>query len=78
MDYIHSYLNDRHQYVAINNITSPTLPLTIGVSQGSILGSLIFLIYIKDLPNVSNILKPILFADCTTAPSSIQTPTLTR
>jgi hypothetical protein len=58
-----SYLSKRHQQVLCNGRLSKLLPIEIGVPQGSILGPLLFLIYINDLPNSSPILHFILFAD---------------
>ena len=61
-EWFRSYLKDRKQYVELNNMKSSCLPIDTGVPQGSILGPLLFLIYINDLPSAAN-LKCVSFAD---------------
>ena len=60
-----SYLNKRKPFVSINGVYSELRELSCRVPQGSILGPLLFLIYINDLPNISNKLDIFLFADDT-------------
>ena len=61
---IKSYLSSRYQFVSHNSTTSSSKAINIGVPQGSILGPLLFLIYVNDLPNAI-ISKLRLFADDT-------------
>ena len=57
--------DDRFQQVSINNCFSDKNLITTGVPQGSVLGPLVFLIYINGLPSISTKLKKNLFADDT-------------
>ena len=68
-----SYLSNRYQYTEIENITSESSLITTGVPQGSILGPLLFLIYVNDIPNATNTFYPIVYADDTTLSATLNT-----
>ena len=65
LNWFESYLNGRQQFVSVNGVSSDLKDITCGVPQGSVLGPLLFLLYINDLPNVSEKLKFFFFADDT-------------
>ena len=64
-DWFNSYLKNRKQYVSINGYESKIANINFGVPQGSVLGPLLFLIYINDLNKTIKYSKTRHFADDT-------------
>ena len=71
LKWFHSYLKDRSQYVVFNGIYSDVINLSTGVPQGSILGPLLFIIYMNDIHTATNSFKAVLYADNTNLISPI-------
>ena len=63
LKWLKDYLTGRSQYVVYNVFKSNNSEIKCGIHQGSILGPLLYLLYINDLATVSEACFPILFAD---------------
>ena len=66
LNWFKDYLHNRKQYVYYNSCKSKYKNISCGVPQGSILGPLLFLLYVNDIINTTKVLKFVLFADDTT------------
>ena len=75
LNLLKSYLTNRKQKCQIKNVFSSERLIKCGVPQGSILGPLLFLLYINDLPHCLSKTKPRLFADDTNLTASANSVT---
>ena len=67
-----SYLKDRSQYVQLDNVKSSSHAVICGIPQGSVLGPLLFNIYINDITEASTKFDFIMYADDTTLTSTLE------
>ena len=74
-DWFRSYLQGRKQQVTVLGATSRELPVTSGVPQGSLLGPILFLLFVDDLPNTVKTSRVACYADDTKIFKSIDSIT---
>ena len=66
LSWFKSYLSNRKQYLSVKNSSSPMSNIALGVPQGSLLGPVLFLLFINDMQRSSNQMRFVHFADNTT------------
>ena len=65
IQWFESYLSERRQTTKVNNIKSSAKLNEYGAPQGYVLGALLFIIYINELPNILSKCEIVLYADDT-------------
>ena len=65
LDLFKSYISDIFQCIEFDGVLSDFKKVNCGVPQDSVLGPILFILYINDLPNISTLFKPVLYADDT-------------
>ena len=70
LKWFNSYLSNRNTFIEINSLKSEEIPINIGVPQGSILGPILFLLYVNNIPEISSFFRTQLFADDTIVSTS--------
>ena len=65
LGWLENYLKDGKQFISFEHDSTTKAAVTCGVPQESILGPLLFLLYVNDLHHASEVLNPIMFADDT-------------
>ena len=73
LDFFRSYLTDRVQCCSVNGVSSGFKNITCGVPQGSLLGPLLFIVYMNDLPSAAKDVNITMFADDTSLNQEIKT-----
>ena len=63
LSWIESYIKDRSQFTKVDSTISDVAHVSIGIPQGSVLGPVLFLLFINDLPKVINNCSISMFAD---------------
>ena len=74
LTWFRSYISDRKQQTFIDGAQSYFCNITCGIPQGSILGPILFTIYINNLPSCNLFTKPRMYPDDTTLTSAAEEP----
>ena len=72
MKLVKNYLSNRKQYVELNSVKSEMSEIKTSVPQGSILGPLLFIIYVNNIYKASSILHALIYAGETTLTADLE------